>query len=141
MSSFKGFFTGVKNFVTSVAKTLWNIILGIIRGDLLARDSVEKFIPHFVVFIICLITTLIIRLGIERTFYRLEDTKEELVSAKILYIESLYEYEQSQSIGNVLGRLDEEGSKLDIPMNVPVHLDKYLEEIDTVASKKHKRRK
>ena len=63
------------------------------------------------------------------------------MSAKILYIESLYEYEQSQSIGNVLGRLDEEGSKLDIPMNVPVHLDKYLEEIDTVASKKHKRRK
>lgn len=130
----KGFFMKIVRLVINVAKTFWNLILTIIQGQLFARESVEKFIFHFFAAVGVLIMFLLARYGMEQTFYRLEETKDELRHNKILYTERLYDYEKSQSIGNVLYQLGENNSNIDIPKNAPIDLEQFANEHQSITN-------
>ena len=131
MGKFKGGIIAIKDGLIAILKTIFNLLKSIISGNLLARPSVERFIPHAFVLFLVMALYLLSRYWIEQTFYRLEESKEELRHEKILYTEKLYYYEQSQSIGNVLNKLEENGSKIDIPTDAPKNLDEFIAKRET----------
>ncbi|MCF0174538.1 MAG: hypothetical protein HUJ95_04275 [Bacteroidales bacterium] len=131
MGKFKGGIIAIKDGFIAILKTIFNLLKSIISGNLLARPSVERFIPHAFVLFLVMALYLLSRYWIEQTFYRLEESKEELRHEKILYTEKLYYYEQSQSIGNVLNKLEENGSKIDIPTDAPKNLDEFIAKRET----------
>ena len=98
-----------------VLKSIRNILVAVLRGELLLRLKVDKVFLHIVYLLFIVWTTLFVNLKIEQTMLKVEKNRKEIETLRIYYAQKSCELATFDRIGKVHDMLKEMGSDVTLP--------------------------
>lgn len=98
-----------------VIKSIRNILMAVLRGELLLRLKVDKVFLHIVYLLFVVWTTLYVNLKIEQTMLKVEKNRKEIETLKIYHAQKSCELATYDRIGKVQDMLEKIGSDVTIP--------------------------
>ena len=107
--------TTKRSLLKRTGEFIWNSIGAIFRGEFLIRLRFYRYFLHIVWIFILAIASIWIKLEIDRTMARMEETKEELEDYKIYYAQKTCELVALDRLSTVQDMLEKAGSDLTVP--------------------------
>ena len=98
-----------------VIQSIRNILVAVLRGELLLRMKVDKVFLHIVYLLFIVWTTLYVNLKIEQTMLKVEKNRKEIETLKIYHAQKSCELATYDRIGKVQDMLEKIGSNVTIP--------------------------
>ena len=98
-----------------VIQSIRNILVAVLRGELLLRMKVDKVFLHIVYLLFIVWTTLFVNLKIEQTMLKVEKNRQEIETLKIYYAQKSCELAAFDRIGKVQEMLQKMGSDVSLP--------------------------
>ena len=107
--------TTKRSLLKRTGEFIWNSIGAIFRGAFLMSLRFYRYFLHIVWIFILAIASIWIKLEIDRTMARMEETKEELEDYKIYYAQKTCELVALDRLSTVQDMLEKAGSDLTVP--------------------------
>lgn len=98
-----------------ILKSINNVLVAILRGELLLRLKVDRIFIHIVYLLFVVWTTLYVSLKIEQTLLKVEKNRTEIENLKIYHAQKSCELAEYDRIGKVQDMLEEMGSDVTLP--------------------------
>lgn len=92
-----------------------NSIGAIIQGEFLIRLKFDRYFLHIIYLFFLAVVSIWIKLEIDQTMVRLEESKKELEDYKIYYAQKTCELVELDRLSTVEEMLEDKGSRLTIP--------------------------
>lgn len=107
-----------------VIQSIRNILVAVLRGELLLRMKVDKVFLHIVYLLFIVWTTLFVNLKIEQTMLKVEKNRQEIETLKIYYAQKSCELAAFDRIGKVQEMLQKMGSEVTLPSKPAAVIEK-----------------
>ncbi|MCM1177464.1 MAG: hypothetical protein NC115_11260 [Bacteroidales bacterium] len=101
--------------MANVAKTLKNIFIAMVRGELLLRMGADRYLIHIVYLFILIVFTLFANLKMDETMVRREQNRKILEDTRIFHAQKTCELAGYDRISKVQELLRQSGSRVTLP--------------------------